>query len=259
MGDPPGAERRILVIHDVHELRELAQSVLKDEGFVVDLAPDTTLGALKLMAHKPDIVILDVSLPGVVDGFRFVEYVREVTQPPAVLFLSDNRSIEMVLRGVALGVIAFLPKPVNFTLLVEACRSALERKAAPAASSGGEHERRAHKRHSVLVQVQIVRETAPQDGAPSAGEDTAKGVVLGEMKDLSAGGASVIAVAKFPIGARVQIVPDAKVVRASKTLVAEIRTREEIETGFRYGLSFVDLDSEVEQLLTQHLAPVANG
>src|SRR5262245_17748424 len=126
MSDPGPPGKRVLVIDDVHELRELAQSVLQAEGFTVDVAPDTTLGARKLMAKKPDLVILDVSMPGV-DGFRFLEYVREVTTLPSVVFLSGGRNIETVLRGVALGAFAFLPKPVNFTLLVQTCHAALQK------------------------------------------------------------------------------------------------------------------------------------
>jgi hypothetical protein len=38
-------------------------------------------------------------------------------------------------------------------------------------------------------------------------------------------------------------------------LVAEVRTSEEVETGFRHGLKFVDLDPETERLLREHLAP----
>ena len=65
----------------------------------------------------------------------------------------------------------------------------------------------------------------------------------------------MISVAKFPIGARVQVMPDPKVVQRSKNLVAEIRSCDEVETGFRYGLQFVDLDLEVERLLTEYLTP----
>jgi hypothetical protein len=50
-------------------------------------------------------------------------------------------------------------------------------------------------------------------------------------------------------------VPDPKVIQTSKNLVAEIRSSEEVETGFRHGLQFVDLDPETERLLTAHLGP----
>jgi hypothetical protein len=48
---------------------------------------------------------------------------------------------------------------------------------------------------------------------------------------------------------------DPKVLHAAKSLIAEIRTCETVDTGFRYGLEFVDLDPELERLLREHLAP----
>lgn len=251
MAEPtPPPAKKILVIDDVAELRELAQSVLEGEGFLVDVAQDTTLGGLKLMANKPDLMILDLNMPGV-DGFRFIEYIREVTTPPPVVFLSGSRNLESVLRGVALGVFAFLPKPVNFTTLVETCRAALNK--AAAGPHPKETERRAHTRHTVLVQVQLVRQG--DAAVQRAAGDTGKGVILGELTELSAGGGRVIAVAQFPVGARVQVTPDPKVLQTKKSLLAEIRTNDMVETGFQHGLQFIDLDPELERLLKQHLAP----
>jgi DNA-binding response OmpR family regulator len=242
--------KRILVIDDVAELRELAQSVLQDAGYVVEVAQDTTLGALKLMARKPDLMILDLNMPGV-DGFTFIEHIKEVTTPPPIVFLSGSRNLETVLRGVALGVFAFLPKPVNFTALLETCRAALAKAGAQVPPQVA--ERRAHKRHSLLVQVRLSRDDKSTATARDLGE-TPKAFVLGELRELSAGGARIICVSKLPVGSRVEIMPDPKVVHTTANLVAEIRSSEEIDTGFRHGLAFVDLDPETEKLLKENLS-----
>ena len=247
------AAKRILVIDDVAELRELAQSVLQDAGYVVEVAQDTTLGALKLMARKPDLLILDLNVPGV-DGFTFIEHVKEVTTPPPIVFLSGSRNLETVLRGVALGVFAFLPKPVNFTALVQTCAAALAKAAGAARQPSQMEERRAHKRHSMLVQVRLSRDDSSAASPLDAG-NTPKAFVLGELRELSTGGARVICVSKLPVGSRVEIMPDPKVVHTTTSLVAEIRSSEEIDTGFQHGLQFVDLDSETERLLKEHLSP----
>jgi DNA-binding response OmpR family regulator len=246
------AAKRILVIDDVAELRELAQSVLQDAGYEVDVAQDTTLGALKLLARKPDLMILDLNMPGV-DGFTFIEYVKEVTAPPPIVFLSAGRTLETVLKGVALGVYAFLPKPVNFTALVETCRAALAKVAAAQKPNPAE-ERRAHKRHSLLVQVRISRDDGSEEAAAG---NTPKAFMLGELRELSAGGAQIICVSKLPAGSRVEIMPDPKVIQTGANLVAEIRSSDEVETGFRHGLQFVGLEPETERLLKEHLAPQA--
>ncbi len=243
MPEPSAAPpKRILIIDDLPELRELAQGVLEAEGFIVDVAPDASLGGLKLLANKPDLVILDLMMPGV-DGFKFLESTKQtVTNRPAVVFLSGNYSGESVLRGVALGAFAFLAKPVNFKTLVETCHAALK---GPSAGQRGQAaaERRAHPRRAVLVQVELVPAEAW------------KGPVLGEMTELSAEGAAVISIAEVFVGARVQVTPDPRVFHLSKPLIGEIRSSTTVATGFRYGIEFVDLDPEMERLLREHLAP----
>jgi len=242
---PPATPKRILVIDDVAELRELAQTVLQEEGFVVELAQDAAEGGLKLLATKPDLVILDLMMPGV-DGFKFLEYVRATTSdPPPVVFLSGGRTAESALKGLGLGAFAFLAKPVNFKTLVETCHAALARPVA-AIAPGDPAERRAHARRAVLVQVQL------------AAGDAEKGPVLGEMTELSAGGAAVISLADFTIGARVHVMPDPRIFHHTAPLIAEVRSRSEVDTGFRYGIEFVGLDPGMERLLREHLIPAVS-
>lgn len=246
------AKKKILVIGDVAELRQLARSILEEKGFAVDVAPDATLGALKLLAEKPDLMIMDPVMPGV-DGFKFLEYVSEVTTTPPVVFLNASGNLESALRGVRLGAFAFLPKPVNFTTLVETCHAALD------GTSVGKRrdetaERRAHLRRAFRVPVRLARDGAPE-AARGDVSDTPKGFVRGEMIDLSAGGARVVSAARLPVGVRVQLMPDPRAIQASPDFTAEIRMSQVVETGFRHGLQFVDLDPELQLLLQEHLTP----
>ena len=66
---------------------------------------------------------------------------------------------------------------------------------------------------------------------------------------MSAGGARIISVAEFPIGTRVDVTPDPKVIASSVTLTGAVRWSKAVETGHMYGLQFVDLDAELERLL----------
>lgn len=246
------AKKRILVIDDLAELRQLARSVLEETGFAVDVAPDATLGALKLLSEKPDLMIMDPVMPGV-DGFKLLEYVRQVTATPPVVFLNASDNLESALRGVRLGAFAFLPKPVNFTTLVETCHAALNR------TSVGKRrdemaERRAHLRRAFHVPVRLARDGAPEAAGRDV-SDTPKGFVRGEMTDLSAGGARVVSVARLPVGVRVQLMPDPTAIHASPDFTAEIRMSQVVDTGFRHGLQFVDLDPELQLLLKQQLMP----
>ena len=245
--DPDSARKKILVIDELAEQRALARCALECHGFDVDVAHDTTLGGLKLMARRPDLLVLDLCASRV-DGFRFIEYVREVTTPPPVVFLSGSRDLDSMLRGVALGAITFLPKPVNFSSLAATCRAALSRPAFDACRGHG--ERREHPRHGFVVPVRMAREDSDLRGT-----HTKRGFARGELQDLSAGGARVLAPIQVPVGARVQLMPDPDVFDAPQDLLAEVRASEAAGPGFRHGLRFVDLDPAFAGLLKQHLTP----
>lgn len=240
---------KILVIDDGPEQRALARCALETDGFDVEVAQDATLGGIKLMAERPDLIVLDLWRSSV-DSFRFIEYVRQVTTPPPIVMLSESRAMDSVLRGVALGAFTFLPKPVNFTALVATCRAALSRPPLDACGRAG--ERRAHPRHAFVVPVRMAREESDRRAYDV---DTARGFARGELVDLSAGGARVVAGSRLPLGARVQLLPDPDVIDAPRELLAEVRASDTVDRGFRYGLQFVDLDPELAGLLRAHLTP----
>jgi hypothetical protein len=91
-------------------------------------------------------------------------------------------------EGIALGACSFLPKPVNFTALVATCRAALSRP--PLDACWRARERRAHPRHAFVVPVRMAREESDRRAYDV---DTARGFARGELVDLSAGGARVVA------------------------------------------------------------------
>ena len=81
------------------------------------------------------------------------------------------------------------------------------------------------------------------------GSDTGERYVIGEMVDMSAGGARIISMGEFAIGTRVDVTPNPKVVASSVTLTGVVRWCDAVETGHMYGLQFVDLNPELEHLL----------
>jgi DNA-binding response OmpR family regulator len=251
--EPRSARKKILVIDELPERRALARNALECHGFDVEVAHDTTLGGLKLMARRPDLMVLDLCASGV-DGFQFIEYVREVTTPPPVVFLSGSREVGTVLRGVALGAVTFLPKPVNFSTLAATCRAALSRQ--PIDAGHGPGERRAHQRHEFVVPVRMLREDSdPRTHAVH----TKRGFARGELQDLSAGGARVVVPIQVPVGARVQLMPDPEVIDVAQDLLAEVRVSQAAGAGFRHGVRFVDLDPATERALQEHLGQACHA
>jgi len=113
-----GDGTRVLVVEDDQFLRDLLDSKLKREGFEVILAIDGVEGLDKISSDKPDIILLDIILPGV-SGFDILKKVRqemvmEIATTPIILLsnLGQESDIE---KGRALGADDYLIKS-NFTI-----------------------------------------------------------------------------------------------------------------------------------------------
>lgn len=109
---------RILLVEDDQFLRELMTTKLKREGFDVHVAADGREGLQLIQTVKPDIVLLDVILPGL-DGFNVLQQVRAsgdqmVAQVPIVLLSNLGQDTD-VQKGKALGANDYLIKS-NLTI-----------------------------------------------------------------------------------------------------------------------------------------------
>jgi len=77
--------KRILVVDDEESIRELYRAELADEGYDVDLAADGIQALRRLEACRPDLVTLDVKMPGI-DGIETLRRIREKdTKIPVIL------------------------------------------------------------------------------------------------------------------------------------------------------------------------------
>jgi DNA-binding response OmpR family regulator len=106
---------KILIVEDDKFLRELIAKKLKNEGFDVVEAIDGEEGLKKIKEERPDLVLLDLILPGI-DGFEVLARVKEdpnLAQIP-VIILSNLGQREEVERGLKLGARDYLIK-AHFT------------------------------------------------------------------------------------------------------------------------------------------------
>jgi len=107
--------KKILIIEDDNFLRELIVQKLMAEGFEMSEAVDGEEGLKKVKEIKPDLVILDLILPGI-DGYEVLYQVKKdpsTTKIP-VIILSNLGQKEDVERGLKMGAIDFLIK-AHFT------------------------------------------------------------------------------------------------------------------------------------------------
>ena len=122
------AERiRVLICDDVAMLRELIRYELEeDDGVVVIGEADNGLDGVRLATElKPDVVVLDLALPGI-DGLEALAQIRAVADPPAVLVHSGFDASTMRDRVLALGAARYLEKGGNLRELKDAVRQLME-------------------------------------------------------------------------------------------------------------------------------------
>jgi two-component system KDP operon response regulator KdpE len=121
---------RVLVIDDNPLDRKIARDSLSSTGLAVEEAADGAAGLRSLYQHKPDLVLLDVIMPGM-DGWTVCARIRELCDVPIIMLTSLNREEEMV-RGLNLGADDFVSKPISPNHLVARVQAVLRRAQAPA-------------------------------------------------------------------------------------------------------------------------------
>jgi len=107
--------KKILIVEDDKFLRELISKKLKDEGYQLAQAIDGEEGVVKAKEVSPDLILLDLILPGI-DGFEVLSRIKKdssVSSIP-VIILSNLGQKEEIERGIKLGAIDFLIK-AHFT------------------------------------------------------------------------------------------------------------------------------------------------
>src|SRR3989442_9729735 len=133
---PPMAHsKRILVIEDNPDLAYGLRNNLEIEGYDVEVARDGTKGLLRARTAKPDLVVLDLMLPGM-DGFRVLRALREEGHGMPVLILTARGEEADKVRGLRLGADDYVTKPFGVLELLARIEALLRRVAEPRKNGG---------------------------------------------------------------------------------------------------------------------------
>jgi CheY-like chemotaxis protein len=101
---------RLLIVDDHEDFAQSAQALLELEGFdVVGLAADGPAALLAVEKLRPDVVLLDVQLPGM-DGFEVVRRLTTGTRQPQVVLISSRDRSAYATESFAAPVCGFLGK-----------------------------------------------------------------------------------------------------------------------------------------------------
>ena len=127
--DKAPSVRTALVVDDEPHVAELIASVLTAEGFAVTSAADGPAALRRARASQPDIVVLDVGLPGL-DGFEVCRALRKDAPVPILFVTARGEEIDRVV-GLELGADDYVTKPFSPRELVARVRAVLRRSGAP--------------------------------------------------------------------------------------------------------------------------------
>ena len=119
------AGSQILVVDDDDDIRGLVRTLLERAGHDVSDASDGLDGLRELYAGSPDLVILDVAMPGL-DGWATLERIREVSDVPVLMLTARDAELERV-RGLKGGADDYVVKPFGRQELVARVDALLRR------------------------------------------------------------------------------------------------------------------------------------
>lgn len=158
---------RILLLDDDPASLQLMQEVLRSARYEC-IATNSAQEALDILAGSRDIrlVISDICMPDI-DGLMFLERLRllKLKQPPRVLFLTGQPSLDRAVTALRLGAVDFLVKPTRPTELLEAVEraSALIPRNSPGAAENGLVENLAKQAEALAAQLRMMKAMSASD------------------------------------------------------------------------------------------------
>ncbi|MCL7453091.1 MAG: response regulator transcription factor [Anaerolineae bacterium] len=118
-------DAKILVVDDEQSILDLVTAYLRREGYEVHTALDGPGGLRAARAFKPDLVILDIMLPGM-DGIEVLTYLRRESDVYVIMLTAKSEETDKII-GLSVGADDYLTKPFSPRELVARVKAALRR------------------------------------------------------------------------------------------------------------------------------------
>ena len=107
------SEIKILIVDDEAAIRKILSASLMDDGFQVKTAEDGISGLKQIREFLPDIVLLDIWMPGDLDGLRVLERAKEAGCRSQFIVMSGHGTIETAVKATKIGAWDFVEKPLS--------------------------------------------------------------------------------------------------------------------------------------------------
>ncbi|KWV34260.1 MULTISPECIES: response regulator transcription factor [Micromonospora] len=151
---------RVLVVDDDPTVSDVVRRYLEQDGCEVRLAADGAAGLAAIAAHRPDLVVLDLMMPGIngLDVCRRIR--RQLPDLPVIMLTALGEEADRVL-GLEVGADDYMTKPFSPRELVLRIRSVLRRTTGPATGPAG-----LGRLVDAELAVDVARRVAELDGVP---------------------------------------------------------------------------------------------
>ena len=118
---------KIFVVEDEQRISQFLKKGLTEKGYVVDVAGDADSALDRIVAAPPDLVLLDLLLPGSRDGIELCRELRARGVRSKILMLTARDTVENKIEGLDAGADDYLVKPFSFRELTARIRALLRR------------------------------------------------------------------------------------------------------------------------------------
>ena len=152
-------QKKVLIIEDEKSISDIVKFNLVKEGFAVEVAFDGLIGLNKAIETNPDLILLDVMLPGM-DGFAVCKKIRETQTTPIIMLTAKEEEVDKVL-GLELGADDYITKPFGMRELIARIKANIRR------TEIGEHPAEGHSDVMVFgdLEIDVSRYEARKKGA----------------------------------------------------------------------------------------------
>lgn len=116
---------KVLIVDDEEGILKLVSSYLRPEGYEVFTAIDGPSGLQAARAHKPDLIVLDIMLPGM-DGIQVLNQIRRESDAYVILLSAKTEETDKII-GLSVGADDYVTKPFSPRELVARIKAALRR------------------------------------------------------------------------------------------------------------------------------------
>jgi len=123
---PHEVKGKALVVDDAQDTREIIQKLLRYEGYDVIMASTGEEGVTKAKEEKPDIILMDINLPGI-DGVEALRKIKENNPIQCVIMLTAYATLDNAIQALKEGATDFIKKPFENEHLIHIVNQTMEK------------------------------------------------------------------------------------------------------------------------------------